>query len=262
MRLFGSRVHDHLAGDDIDLHITAESDSLATSWQDIRFKEALEERIGEQRVDVLVNGPEGAISTIEMIAVETGIVLPDIAVEAAPAVHDTRPPRRTARSSATLDDLISDAVEAGERTRARLLRVMEELAPKMPIRAEQLAALDWIDQLRTDSLLLQFNNMVAVVQDQLLRTILVKAEEPVERASRIDQRNMAEKIGAIPAGIDFRAIADARNEIAHQYPADPASRARLVNEVAAAAPEIIRAFDGLLAYVRQRSLGRSRPDEG
>ena len=148
--------------------------------------------------------------------------------------------------------LLEEALASGERTKSRLLRVLQELAPCLPMTASSVEALDWFGQLRTDGLLLQFNNLVAVVQDQLIRNVLLASEEPVQRLSRIDQRHVAEKIGALPEGIDFQAIVDARNGIAHQYPADLNDQALVINKVAEAAPHLLRAFDALATFVRER----------
>lgn len=258
VRLFGSRVRDDLRGGDIDLHITADADEKADWKHESSFKSSLCDRIGEQRIDVLVNGPSGPRQPIERIAVETGIVIPDLTRPVAGrSVHDvvgSRLVRRRGRTKMSQRELLSEALRSGERTKVNLTRLLAELSPNLPMTAAMIDSIEWLGRLRTDSLLLQFNNMVATVQDQLIRGILLAAEEPVARQSRVDQRNVAEKLGALPDGIDFKAIIDARNGIAHQYPADLAIQAGVINDAAKAATDLIRAFDGLAAYIRGRNL--------
>ena len=75
VRLFGSRVRDDLRGGDIDLHITTETADRASPDRDLRFRKDLAGRIGDQKNDVLVNGPQGPQRPIEHIAVLTGVIL-------------------------------------------------------------------------------------------------------------------------------------------------------------------------------------------
>lgn len=75
VRLFGSRVRDDLRGGDIDLHITTERPELATSDRESRFKEGLEQRIGEQRVDVIVTASGQEASAFERMALASSVAL-------------------------------------------------------------------------------------------------------------------------------------------------------------------------------------------
>lgn len=262
VRLFGSRVHDDLAGGDIDLHVTADRADSATNANEWRFLSALWDRLGERRIDVLVNGPTGPSRPIERIAVMTGMVLPDIPAHVVDQIRHAKRTgslaayREDSMAGATPNDLLAEALVAGELTTVRLRRVHHELTSWIPFDELNLASLSWDEQLRTDALLQQFTNLVGIVQDSLIRGILLASEERLDRLSRLDQRHVAEKIGALPADVPFQAIADARNEIAHQYPADPGAQALILNRVAAAVPDLIRAFEALAAYAEKRVLRR------
>lgn len=148
--------------------------------------------------------------------------------------------------------MLADAVEGGRRVSARLQETLAQLADKLPFDADGLEALDRFGRVETDALLMQFMNMVAIVQDQLVRSILFAADEEVEGRTRIDHRNAAEKLGAWPPGLDFATVVRARNSLAHQYPHDPAKQASLINEVAAATPIALAAFRGMADYVARR----------
>lgn len=74
VRLFGSRVHDHLRGGDIDLHV--EVDPLDDEWRARGvFEKALFQRIEPQKVDVVVTERGTTPRAFERIAYRDGIVL-------------------------------------------------------------------------------------------------------------------------------------------------------------------------------------------
>lgn len=254
VRLFGSRVRDDLRGGDIDLHITTEQELGSSSEPEWRFKEDLEERIGEQKIDVLVNGPGGPVQPIEKIAVLTGIVLSECSSlgPVAPPSHIRRQLRRREAHRPMNDQwhhqLVREAIRSGTNSKSHIQEALSNLQAVLPVDADAIARFDRPRRLEAESLLLNFGNLVAVIQDQLIRSILISANEKVEGLSRLDHRHIAEKLGALPAGLAVQAMADARNQLAHQYPADPDKQAALVNRVAAAAATAIAAFDGLAAY--------------
>lgn len=75
VRLFGSRAADVEIGGDIDLHIQAESHDLATLANELEFVVELKDRIGDEKIDVIVRSPDYNPRGIDDVAVRTGIVL-------------------------------------------------------------------------------------------------------------------------------------------------------------------------------------------
>ena len=75
VRLFSSRTDDARRGGDIDLHIEAETSELASLSRELEFKEALQELIGEQKVDVVLRPPNHPPRSIDIVARETGVRL-------------------------------------------------------------------------------------------------------------------------------------------------------------------------------------------
>lgn len=74
VRLFGSRVDDARRGGDIDLLIEVPT-GRATLRDEIRCEGAIQNRIGERKVDVLLVEPGRELAPIEQIAMRDGVVL-------------------------------------------------------------------------------------------------------------------------------------------------------------------------------------------
>lgn len=75
VRLFGSRADDARRGGDIDLHIIAGDPDRVSLSGEVRFRVALEEAIGEQRVDVLLRRGADPDLPIDQIAKSSGVFL-------------------------------------------------------------------------------------------------------------------------------------------------------------------------------------------
>ena len=73
--LFGSRVDDAKRGGDIDLHVRVDEDGLADLRHRIRYLADLEGRLGERKVDLVIEGPRRKNGYIDQAVRETGIVL-------------------------------------------------------------------------------------------------------------------------------------------------------------------------------------------
>jgi len=70
--LFGSRVDDNLKGGDIDLYIITSKENSSIDKK-IKFLLALQDKIGEQKIDVLISKDRNSL--IEQEALEKGVKL-------------------------------------------------------------------------------------------------------------------------------------------------------------------------------------------
>lgn len=251
VRLFGSRLHDDLADGDIDLHITTPAASVRDV--EMRFREDLGARIGYPDIDLLLLAGSERRRPIDDIAILTGRVL------AAPPIlvgPDLDPTARARMTDHAYRLLVADAVEGGRKATIRLRQTLADLSPTLPLNGVRIEELSRMEELLTDSLLLQYNNLFAIVQDQLVRGLLLATTGTLGSRNREDQRLRAEELGVVPKGLDFHTMAEARNSVAHQYPADPVRQAAVVNGVAAAVPLVIEAFEALAAYADAHVLRR------
>lgn len=74
VRLFGSRVDDTRRGGDIDLYLEVEP-GQATFENECAFTHRLEDRIGDQKIDVVLHERGRPLRPIADIAVHTGVRL-------------------------------------------------------------------------------------------------------------------------------------------------------------------------------------------
>jgi hypothetical protein len=226
--------------------VTTSSDGLPAARE---FRHSLAERLAAD-VDVHVIDDGAQRRPIDEIAILTGKVVAGSPIRITPEI---KPEARARITQEAYREMIAEAIEAGLLTRQRLAEVLDDLRPKLPLDEERIRGLSRLERLLADSLLLQFGNLVATIQDQLIRTLLLAREGSLPSRKREEQRERAQALGMLPADIDFKAIADARNVVAHNYPGQPAKQARAINEVVAAVPVALRAFEAL-RYAEQQGL--------
>ena len=75
VRLFGSRVDDTLKGGDIDLHVEIDALPDGTGRLRTQFWSILQDRLGEQPIDVVVSERGQPTRPIERIAYSEGVEL-------------------------------------------------------------------------------------------------------------------------------------------------------------------------------------------
>ncbi|MHB1084276.1 MAG: nucleotidyltransferase domain-containing protein [Thiobacillus sp.] len=73
--LFGSRVHDSKRGGDIDLYIETEGGVEDVLDRELAFHAALQRRLGEQRIDIVVHRQGVPLRPIDIEVRATGVRL-------------------------------------------------------------------------------------------------------------------------------------------------------------------------------------------
>ena len=73
--LFGSRVRDDLRGGDIDLYVEADASAEDALSLELKLYAALQRRLGEQRIDLVVHRANAPLRPIDLEARSTGIAL-------------------------------------------------------------------------------------------------------------------------------------------------------------------------------------------
>jgi hypothetical protein len=74
VRVFGSRIHDHLKGGDLDLHLEVEP-GQATIANEMAFRDLIERPLDELKVDVVLHERNEPLTPIDEIALRDGVPL-------------------------------------------------------------------------------------------------------------------------------------------------------------------------------------------
>lgn len=75
VRLFGSRVDDGRRGGDIDLHIQSHGTPQQLLERELRLQARLLRRLGDRRIDIVVQNPDRVARAIDKAALHDGIRL-------------------------------------------------------------------------------------------------------------------------------------------------------------------------------------------
>jgi predicted nucleotidyltransferase len=73
--LFGSRVRNDQRGGDIDLYVEADASAEEALARELKLYAALQRRLGEQRIDIVVHRADSPLRPIDIEARDTGIAL-------------------------------------------------------------------------------------------------------------------------------------------------------------------------------------------
>lgn len=75
IRLFGSRLHDHLRGGDIDLLVECPRPVARPVWLAAQIAARLQRALGERKIDVLLIDPTTVLEPVHRVAQAEGIDL-------------------------------------------------------------------------------------------------------------------------------------------------------------------------------------------
>ena len=250
VRLYGSRADDAKRGGDIDLLIEV-PEGRARFEDECAFTRALEDRIGERRVDVLLVSPGRALQPIERIAYRDGVVLESAAP---PAERPGRVYGWDWGLYMTPDQVkLADTVSAGRRLAESLRASVSEMAAHAPLSAERIDSLDRAAQKDVLAFIKSFEQLQDLASNRLIRGILVASDVEVVGIAARTAYDLAEKAGALEDAARFADIGRLRNRLAHEYPMDAAARAKRVNDAYALAPALLDEFHRLAAHAARLS---------
>jgi hypothetical protein len=149
-------------------------------------------------------------------------------------------------------DLLREFLASTERLAKRFAWSVGRVQSFMPMDAVKVETMSEEDEEKLDAYLLRFNQLTAMLQDHITRSILRAEEELMREMSRKDQRSLMEKLGALRPSLEFGSIAELRNKIAHTYPNESEKQAEILNEVFNYSGNLLEGFNSIVAYADQK----------
>ena len=149
--------------------------------------------------------------------------------------------------------LVENISACGEKIKS-LSYSTEKNKPLFPLSLESLNALNEDQKESIDALILRYSQCVAMIQDQIFRSILLALQEDVNDKSNRDKSLLMEKLGAIKSADEFGVAAVLRNKFAHFYPEQSQNQLEKLNQVILEARFVIDTFSMINSYAKVKGL--------
>jgi predicted nucleotidyltransferase len=222
--LFGSRVDDSQKGGDIDLYIITESKENLTKKK-IDFLVNLKEKIGDQKIDVLISRDKNR--TIEQEAINNGVELNT----------------KILKMQKYLNECNKHKIRI-EKSYAKVKEIFPLSAPRyQSLNDDEIEAID--------QYLFRFSKLQDTLGKRVFRMIVSEYEENINELTFLDILNRLEKIGVLDDGNIWKKLRDVRNDISHQYDDEAEEMAEALNNIFAYKTELIAIFDKIELFVNK-----------
>ena len=223
--LFGSRVDDEAKGGDIDLYIVPKNrDELAR--KKIDFLLSLKNKIGEQKIDVLIAQDQNRM--VEQEAIYKGVALNLTRVK------------------------INKYLNECNKHKMRIEKSYAKVKEIFPLSAPRYQSLSDDEVEAIDQYLFRFAKLQDTLGQRVFKLIVSEYEENIETFTFIDILNRLEKIGVLEDVNIWKKLRDVRNDIAHQYDDEPQQMAEALNNIFAYKTELIAILESIERFFNQR----------
>lgn len=204
--LFGSRVDDTKKGGDIDLYLdlsyTLNSQELLDKKS--KFRMALYEKIGEQKIDIVISTDKN--KPIEKEALEKGIKLNIEHIKKAKIIKEC------------------------DKHVQRLEYASKQLQKIFPLSTQAYENLSEQNIQSIDQFLYRFSKLQDTIGEKLIKLLFSQYEENINKYTFIDILNRLEKSDILSVN-QWRELRDIRNELSHNYDDNPQESSVLINKI-------------------------------
>lgn len=204
--LFGSRVDDTQKGGDIDLFlVTDKKDDLFD--KKINFLVALQEKVGEQKIDLIFSKDKSR--DIEIEARQKGVIL-------------------------DLNEIkLQKYFRECDKHLQRIEEAYEDIKKFIPISCTSYKHLTKEEVRSIDQYLFRFAKLQDTIGDKIFKLIIAKYEENVDKLPFLDILNKLEKIGILSSAKKWIGLRKIRNDISHQYEEEEDEISLAINNIIA-----------------------------
>ncbi len=220
--LFGSRVDDTKRGGDIDLFILSREANLEKK---IDFLGKLQDRIGEQKIDIVISKDKNRL--IEEEALKKGIVL--------------------SYKNIKIEKYLNECRKHKLRIEKSYMRV-KDIFPLSAPRYERLSD-DEIGAI--DQYLFRFAKLQDTLGTKLFKLVVSEYVEDITHLTFLDILNQLERVDILDVNI-WRKLRDIRNNISHQYDDEAEEMSEALNTIFAYKDELLRVFENIENFYKDR----------
>lgn len=218
--LFGSRVDDKQKGGDIDLFVVSKG---ATLKKKIDFLVSLKQKIGDQKIDVVLSRDKNRL--IEQEALTKGVIL----------------------NTNTLK--IEKYINECKKHKLRIEKSYAKVKDIFPLSAQRYEKLSDDEIEAIDQYLFRFAKLQDTLGMRLFKMIVSEYVDNVDELTFLDILNHLEKIGILEDVNVWKRLRDIRNDISHQYDDEPQEMAEALNNIFAYKNELLEIFERIVAKV-------------
>lgn len=200
--VFGSRIDDSKKGGDIDLYVISENqDNLYE--KKIKFLNALDISLGEQKIDVVIAKDKNR--PIEIEAIAKGIEL-------------------------NLENLkLEKILKECDKHLQRINEAYSDISAFMPLTAAKYENLSKDDVQAIDQYLFRSSKLQDSIGEKLFRVLLGRFEENTDRLFFLDVIRKLEKYVAMDIAEEWHDLRKIRNQLAYEYEDDAIEMANIIN---------------------------------
>ncbi|MEA1918867.1 MAG: nucleotidyltransferase domain-containing protein [Campylobacterota bacterium] len=202
--LFGSRVDDTQKGGDIDLYIQTDIKDNALEKKN-KFLAILKEKIGEQKIDVVIS--KNKTRAIEQEAINTGVEL-------------------------NLDKIkLQKYFNECDKHLQRIEEAYGDIDSILPLSVEKYKELSKDEVQDIDQYLYRFSKLQDTLGQKIFKAIVNIYEPTTEAIPFLDMLNLLEKLSFLESHKEWLNLRDKRNKIAHQYDDEPYEMTEAINDI-------------------------------
>ncbi|MDP8052291.1 hypothetical protein QJU23_07630 [Pasteurella atlantica] len=202
--LFGSRLDDQVKGGDIDLYLIPEENSENPFSLKSKFLIALQNEIGEQKIDLIIASDRNRV--IEREAMK-GMEL-DI-------------------GQIKLRKYLNEC----DKHLLRINEAYEDIKDIIPLSVSKYTTLNKNEVRNIDQYLYRFSKLQDTLGQKIFKSILAIYEPNIEPLPFLDILNRLEKLHFLEDKNEWLALREKRNRIAHQYDDEPYEMVQALNDI-------------------------------
>lgn len=202
--LFGSRVDDAKKGGDIDLFLDVPY-STDINKKKIQFLINLEEKIGEQKIDVVFKKDDSRVIEEEINKQKVELNMENMKLQ--------------------------KYFKECEKHLLRMEQAFSEIKTILPLSHKQYIDLQDEEVKNIDQFLFRFSKMQDTIGDKIFKIILQEYNPDFQKLSFLDFLHELEKREIIASAEDWIILRKVRNNIAHQYDDEPEEMSQAINDI-------------------------------